>query len=69
MQFRCESIWEHSLERGEKFTNLEAEDRNDALSDAGREDKIADFSALEINILVYLAFWNIMSNKEWQDPE
>ena len=51
------------------FTNLEAEDRNDALSDGGREDSITDFSALEINILVYLAFWNIMSNKEWQDPE
>ena len=36
--FWGEGIWGHSLERGEKFTNLEAETRNDALSDAVRED-------------------------------
>lgn len=49
VQFRCEGVWKDGQEGGEEFTNLEAEDRNDAFSDGVREDDISNLSAFVIN--------------------
>lgn len=58
VQFRGEGLWENSLERGEKFTNLKSEERNSAFPDAGSEDYVTYFSALEINSVCHLLEYN-----------